>query len=351
MNTKNVPQVLLLEDKEDVAIGIMESIKALYPGPIDVWTVFNEKDALDVIREQSPDLDVVVTDILMGDGMPGGLDVAKVASARLPVIVISAFDRSDFGERSAALGPIQFVEKGRPDFGKELVRKLQSAIGWKSWNSHVNPEESERRSLCLAREPGTILAIRSHLSPLPIAAIGDLQSTVGDFHSIAVGLRFHETAIQRQGGSVYAFHDQVCMALFPDRSPDAETEQKKVEPRRSLQAAFEACRISRRLSGDTAPALNEFPFSGGLASGTIVTGVFGMRTPGHASIIGRLGDVAHQIASYGLPAEIGLVPAWLDADSRKWWNALGGERRTKVERIIGVDTEVELEFLKPKVTR
>lgn len=350
MDQNNIPQILLLDDDRDAAAGIQSAVEAIYPGPIGIWLANTVDEARTILREQDSILDVVITDIMMDDGTPGGLSIAAEAGGRLPVIVISAYDRADFGKRAADLGPVQFVEKTQ-GFEQNLVQQLQSAIAWKTWENAANPAETELRSLCLAREPGTVLAIRSHLSPVELELAGTSQATIVDLGATASGFRQIETAIERHGGYLYALHDQNCMAAFREQDRSDEAPYTARDGQKSLRDAFESCRTVRGLLRDFVPVLSSFPFSAALVPGVIVTGVFGSRTPGRASVLGRSGDIAMQLALRGQPGEICVALALLDSVTLDWWQSLNGERRTESQWIVGVDTAVDVEFLKPKVTQ
>lgn len=100
--------VLVVDDERDHADGIAEAIEKLN---VKAITVYNSKDALEIVRDRS--VDIVVTDLKLGDSHDGLaiLDEAKKHNPNTEVILITAYATIDTCKEAIRRGAYDYLVK------------------------------------------------------------------------------------------------------------------------------------------------------------------------------------------------------------------------------------------------
>ncbi|UCG46814.1 MAG: sigma-54-dependent Fis family transcriptional regulator, partial [Phycisphaerales bacterium] len=100
--------ILVVDDERDHADGIAEALEKLGANTI---TVYNGKDALEILREK--DLDVVVTDLRLEDDIDGLqiLQQARKQNARTEVILITAYATIENCKEAIKRGAYDYLVK------------------------------------------------------------------------------------------------------------------------------------------------------------------------------------------------------------------------------------------------
>lgn len=123
-------RVLVAEDEHLVAINLMDSLRDL--GLEVIGPVTNGKDAVDVAKEQKPDM--ALLDIRMP--VMDGLEAAGIIFRQLeiPVVIVSAFSDSEYMEQGARIGVFGYLLK--PVTIDEL--RVNLAVAWSRFRKHQN---------------------------------------------------------------------------------------------------------------------------------------------------------------------------------------------------------------------
>lgn len=334
------PQILLLEDDRSLAKKLKELIPKMYQQAnrieVEVWLASDPSDAEQILQEQQGVIDLLITDIVMPDGQPGGLVTAAQTAPYIPVIVISGHDIQQFAKSARKMIAASFVPKG-PDFTTLLVREIRLALIWKQQSEPITTEEEELRHVCLARYLGAVLAIRFHLTTISPGQVCDSRATSWDFAALAIGCSDIQKAIEAHGGRVYSFHDQSLLAVFRANECGDGT---------PFRAAVLSTLEARKRVGDaTEQVFYRCPFSAAVTTGMCLSGMFGSRIPGVAAMVGRLGDAAWQLSMRGEPGSLAVVREWLDTADRNWFDGLGTVQSETETWLAGVDSEVEVNSL------
>ncbi|MHC4186741.1 MAG: sigma-54-dependent transcriptional regulator [Planctomycetota bacterium] len=100
--------ILIVDDERDHADGMAESFEKL---PVKTVTVYNGKDALDIIQGQR--VDVVVTDLKLGGNMDGlgVLEQAKKSDSSIEVILITAYATIETCKEAIKRGAYDYLVK------------------------------------------------------------------------------------------------------------------------------------------------------------------------------------------------------------------------------------------------
>ena len=103
--------VLVVDDERDHADGIAEALEKLYTKRAKTITVYNGKDALEILREQT--VDVVVTDLKLGGDIDGLaiLEEARKHNGRTEVILITAYATIDTCKEAIRRGAYDYLVK------------------------------------------------------------------------------------------------------------------------------------------------------------------------------------------------------------------------------------------------
>lgn len=117
--------VLLTDDDRGVRTVFTYVLEA---AGFRVFQAANGQEAIDVVREHGPAIDVVLLDVMMPvmDG-PEALPALRSAEPDLPVVFFSGFDRNAVADHLAsATAHTSFVRK--PCGKEELVAELHRAV-------------------------------------------------------------------------------------------------------------------------------------------------------------------------------------------------------------------------------
>ena len=178
--------------------------------------------------------------------------------------------------------------------------------------------------------------MRFFLNPIDASSLSDGNVTQWDFAAMAVGCRDWQDAIEANNGQIYGFHDQSLMAAFPN-----------TESSSGAQRALKAAQVARKTSSaDGQEGFQRYPFCAAVAQGEIVSGLFGNRIPGLASVAGRIGDFAYQIASKGYKSELGYVDTLLTSVDRTIFESASGTRRVEQIFVVGIDGPIQVTFIR-----
>jgi hypothetical protein len=321
---------------EDDAFG--EKLKRLLEssfGAGSVWWAQTPEDAEQILEEQRDEIQVLVADV-MKDGKPVGLELVEKYSGRLPTIVISAHQESEFTEYANRLGPITFLSKG-PDLFDRLSLAIKNAIVMAEDERKVDLVGEDRESLCISRKPGAILHVNIHLSTTSNAEFPQEHFTYWDFATIQVLVKEFHRQVLLQRGQVFALHDQTLAAVFPS----------EVDATSSTFARALACvrGVKHALGDDRRSVLLSHPFGAAIVEGVIVSGMFGVRPPGIPAVIGRLGEIASQVALAAWGGEVGVIDNRLHADSLSLFKSSRGERISRQVTVRGLSQPAECTFL------
>jgi adenylate cyclase len=118
------PKVLVVDD---VPANVRLMVGVLASEPFDIITAHDGKTALETIAQHQPD--IVLLDIAMPD--MSGIDVCKaaranVASAHIPIILVTALDPKAEMIRGLEAGADDFISK--PFNGAELIARVKSLL-------------------------------------------------------------------------------------------------------------------------------------------------------------------------------------------------------------------------------
>ena len=333
--SRNMPQMLILEDDQKQLTRIKKRIERVFKNQIEILTATSADEAEGQLEAYGSTLDLFLTDVMMAgpDGKPApvGLDVATRLAPRVPVIVMSAFPPDSFDRDPGRLGSEEFQQ--------ELVAAVQNAIITKQFDDRTREEPKELHSLCLDWRDGAILAIRFRLPDIAPRDLSTLDLRNVDYRAIGFGIREWQKSIEDANGRIHALHDQSFWASFVDTDSHQESVQRAVESFVTTCAAT---------AGTSKAGFAQCPFGAAVIPGKLVSGLFGRHAPGLSAIVGRLGDMAAQIALRARPGEIGLVRDWLVPRRKRWFDRLSGSKRSDSGLLLPNLTEsVEVTFYQP----
>ena len=133
MTEENKIQILVVEDDSGTALRTESLIYAL--GYKLLKTVDNSEEALEVIKEQKPD--ILVMDIDIKGALNGIEVVAKVKDLQIPVIFVTGFDQEKYYEKARKTQPAAYLVKPFSKFTFQTA--LENAILGLSKKSIGNP--------------------------------------------------------------------------------------------------------------------------------------------------------------------------------------------------------------------
>ncbi len=174
MTSKTDPIRVLLVEDQTMLRGALASLLELEPDITVVAQAANGREALKLLKLQSPD--VVVTDIEMPERT--GLELAadlKLAESKARVIILTTFARPGYLRRALDAGARGYLLKERP--ASELAeairrvhkgfRAIDPALAAEAWSADEDPlSERERQILQRAGEgrSSAEIAAELHLS-------------------------------------------------------------------------------------------------------------------------------------------------------------------------------------------
>lgn len=322
------PKILLLEDNLKLRNNLKAGIERAFDGQVDVYPAGSVEEAEQLLSEHDSGFDLLITDVMMPDGQPGGLDIAAIVAPWMPVIVISAFKPESFKRDTASLGRTVFLQKSSDKaFRTTLIDEVGKSL-----------ETKEVRSLCLQRHRGTILAVRFHLPHVVIEDVPHVDVRDQDLLAIGFGVREWQASLEPLNGRIYSIHSQSMLSVFTDNDTPHKSDMN------AIQSFLDVC---SKTAGEQRAGFDRCPFSAAAVPGMLLSGVFGNHPPGLAAIIGRTGDISEQLTRLAKPREIAVVEGWLTAECRKWFRKLPGERRAERLMLVNLTSPIEVSFLRP----
>ena len=135
-------RVLLVDDEEDIRVGISRTMDWASLGFALVGEAENGRDALELAETLEPDL--VLTDIKMP--FMDGLELCRILSERLPAskfVVFSGFDDFEYAKQAVGLNVSEYILK--PINAAELTGVLQKL------RAQLDAERTERQNVELLR--------------------------------------------------------------------------------------------------------------------------------------------------------------------------------------------------------
>lgn len=135
-------RVLLVDDEEDIRVGISQKMKWNELGFSLVGEAANGQDALELAESLRPDL--VLTDIKMP--FMDGLELCRILTKRLPAskfVVFSGFDTFDYVKQALQMNVAEYILK--PINAEELTGVLQKL------KADLDRERAERQDVELLR--------------------------------------------------------------------------------------------------------------------------------------------------------------------------------------------------------
>lgn len=136
-------RVLLVDDEEDIRVGISRKIDWEGLGYALVGEAENGRDALELAESLQPD--VVLTDIKMP--FMDGLELCRILTERLPAskfVVFSGFDDFEYAKQAIQMNVSEYILK--PINAPELTAVLERL------HSQLDAERAERRDAQQLRE-------------------------------------------------------------------------------------------------------------------------------------------------------------------------------------------------------
>lgn len=331
------PCVLCVDDFD--VQGIREFLERRFEGDIEVLAAIGVHEAKLILADRGREIDVAVLDIFMPDKEPAGLDLGRKMGADIPIIFISSYPQKEFAKEAHGLVPVAFVEKTTDeDWYDHLGDAIRGVLDVEEEPDEIaaDKEYARRRSHSFGHTPATVVTVRFHVDDLPEGQAEPPAECLWDFGPLCLGYRHVELCVTEHHGRILHCHALSAHAIFPAvaTEPDHFTQ--------ALRALFDA---SATIENRRAGHLDCPRFSAGIMPGTIVTGLVGERNPGHAAVIGRLADVAGQIALIAKPGEVGTVRNWLGADERAAIKALGRPVHDVDGAILGLQGRVALSLI------
>ncbi|MEM8671197.1 MAG: hypothetical protein AAGG48_26985 [Planctomycetota bacterium] len=325
---------LLFEDDQSAGKKLKQLIELEFGEDTCLWAKSPE-EADEIHQENTERVLVLIADV-MKDGKPVGLELVEEHSGFIPTIVISGHKEEEFAEYRDRFGPIVYLEKG-PDLPKQLLPELHVALASAETERQAALAGTDRRNVCLSREPGVILQVNLHLSLLSPKIAVQPRCLFWDFSSLQVLVRELQTHVQKWRGQVCTLNHQSITAVFPgelDEDPSP------------FSRAIASVRETKRALGEVErTVLRRYPFSAAIVEGVIVSGMFGNRTPGLPAVVGRLGDMADQVAGTALAGEVGVIDEFLSTDSLELFKKCKGEQRPGLVSIRKLTEDVACTFI------
>ena len=130
-------RVLLVDDEEDIRVGISRKMNWAELGFVLVGEAENGQEALELAEALEPD--VVLTDIKMP--FMDGLELCRILSGRLPAskfVVFSGFDEFEYAKQAIRMNVFEYILK--PISAAELSGVLQRL------KEQLDTERTERQS-------------------------------------------------------------------------------------------------------------------------------------------------------------------------------------------------------------
>ena len=336
----NIPQVVILDDNVLSLEEMQRFLQQAYQNKIDVQIATSIEEAEAQMEVHSTTVDLLITDVMMPGGIPSGLDLATRMSPRIPVIVISAFPPDSFENHPDRRGPVKFLKKSSSkEFQGNLLAAVQKSILIKQFDDRMKTDSEELQNLCMARKRGAVLVNRFRLSELAPGEVPKVALRNLDFASVAFGSREWQKAIEQYEGVIYSIHDQSLKASFEDSGDFQE----------GFQAAVQSfCVACEATQGEWKAGFNECPFGAAAVPGMLVSGLFGRNRPGIPAIVGRIGDIASQMALHARSRELAVVRDWLVERRRRWFDALPcDQKRVETLLMANLTVPVEVTFFRP----
>lgn len=121
-------RVLLVDDEEDIRVGISRKMDWEGLGFALVGEAENGQEALELAEQLKPD--VVLTDIKMP--FMDGLELCRILTQRLPAakfVVFSGFDEFEYAKQAIRMNVSEYILKpiNAPELS-EVLRKLKSQL-------------------------------------------------------------------------------------------------------------------------------------------------------------------------------------------------------------------------------
>jgi len=320
------PIILVLEDDDNFREKLIPRMETHFKGAVRILTATTVDQAERLLEEHGQSVAVLVTDVMMPNGEPAGIEVAARYSVSLPVIVISAFAVQSFGRDPQTLGVTAYLEKStKATFFRDLMLNIEEAI-----------EAKEQPSLALSRERGAAICVRFRLSDLRSEEISRVDLRTVDFQAIAYGTREWQAAIESAEGRLSALYGQCLHGAFLDQQRNQDS------VRRAVDVFVNAC---DRTAIQYHEGFDRCPFGAAIVTGVLSSGLFGLRPPGLAAIVGRLADVAQQLATTTKGRELAVLPDSLAPENlRHLKKALGEADRTELVAIANLIEPVNVSY-------
>jgi CheY-like chemotaxis protein len=118
------PRILIAEDFEDsrTALKLMLNLAGY-----DVLEAENGKRAVELIRDEKPDLALMDITLPIVDGLEATMEIRGVNGfKRLPIIIISAHDNEDIRNQARGAGATAYISK--PVEFEELKKLIENCL-------------------------------------------------------------------------------------------------------------------------------------------------------------------------------------------------------------------------------
>jgi CheY-like chemotaxis protein len=349
-----VPIVLLVDDEDAYRQAAKEWIEKGYPklyGGMKptVLPVATIAAAEDILRQRPSGVDVIVTDA----DLPGrnGFDLARLVGGGLPLVMISARDPAMFKDQAKGISPPP-VFLPKPTSLRNAGPLLEQIHDW-LWYKAIqdasraadlppadtaplaelppSPRGATGRNLSLSRERAAILAVHVDMGEVP--AGNPLPPDGMDFgYAHQYAAVFH-VAVHEAAGEPLVLIGQFLVAAFPDG-----------EAADGVRRAIRALLAFRDRMQRVLPSVGRVPqFAAGVAAGPCSVGRFGGGLLGTPAVVGRVPDVAVQLAAIAHIGRLAFVRPWLSAtELAEIVAAFLGEPATRPTRIVGEQTITEV---------
>ena len=324
------PIILVLDDDEQFLVALNSRIHKHFGDRVRILTATDIKRADTLLEQHGQSVAIFVTDVMMPNGKPEGIELASRYAPTTSIIVISAFPIEEFGHDPETLGVAAFFEKSsKPTFFAALMAAIEEELA-----------SRQQPSIALSKERGTVLCTRFRLPDIAASQVPQIDLRDTDFQAIAHGSREWQSSIEAAGGRISAIHGQSLHAGFLDQS----------EPPNSFHRAVDSfMNTCDRMSLLHKDGFDRCPFGTALVTGLISSGLFGLRPPGIPAIVGRLSDHAAQIAATARSRELAVLPRSLRQQNlRLLTRTLGPEIRTELVQLDNVLDLVEVRYFRWK---
>ncbi len=322
--------ILLLEDDDLHRPDLAKFLEAKFSPNANVWPVESAAEARTLLKENPEHFHMLIADVRQ-DGKPLGLELVLEVAYRLPSIVYSAHPETSFAEFNNP-GPIVFIHR-TDKFDEHIVSKVSETWAKIQFVSKNREQEKHLRNHSLSHSRGAVLAIRVHLSVANKDKVPTDLMLDWDYMYISFIARTLQASAASHGGQVYAIADQSIMVFFPHNDEGGNV----------MQRAFDTFRDVKIGVGDMdTQVLKQFPFSGGVVEGRVAAGMFGSQVAGIATIVGRVGDTASQIADLCKAGELGYVEALISNGAKTAIGRVQGQRRPIITELTGFLGEIDI---------